>query len=125
MGRQLMNQKQLAFVFGVSGLVLAPISLFLASSYLGPEPFYEYRIADAIAFVGLSTALIALWCAWSLGLVALVIAGVLSRRWLFALLVAAICSNYLFASVSGYFYDLEHFMLSPEQQTRMGIQFPE
>lgn len=108
-------------MFRWSAILLLPASIFLGFSYAGPEPFFEYRSENVLAFIGLATAGIAFWLAWSLGIVVLVIAGVLRRRWLFALLAAAIGLYVLLPTVGGYLFDLEHFMLSAEQQKRLGI----
>jgi hypothetical protein len=96
-------------------------SFYLGFSYAGPEPFFEYESGDVFAFIGLSTAGITLWLVWSLCVIALVIARVLRPWWLLSLLAAAFGIYFLLPCIGGYLYDLEHFMLSPEQQTRLGI----
>jgi hypothetical protein len=79
------------------------------------------RRSDAFTHIGLSTAAITLWAAWSIGIVALVVAGVFGRRWLISLLLPVICIFYLIMCPFGYLDDLEHFMLSPKQQERIGV----
>jgi hypothetical protein len=87
---------------------------------LRARPTTDHRI-DALAHIGLSTAAIALWIAWSLGVIGLVVGGVFGRWWLASLLVATICIFYLTICPERYLYDLENFMLSAEQQQRIGV----
>jgi hypothetical protein len=90
-------------------------------AYAGPEPLFYYHRIEALTHVGISTATIALWLAWSLGIIGLVIARIFPVRWLGGLLLAAICVFYLSCCPSGYLDDLENFMLSPEQQQRIEL----
>jgi hypothetical protein len=116
-----MSREHLGTVFIITAIFLAPVSFVLMFAYAGPEPFFDYRRSDAFTHIGLSTAAIALWVAWSIGIVGLVVAGVFGRRWLIGLLVPAICIFYLIMCPDGYLYDLEHFMLSTKQQEQIGV----
>jgi hypothetical protein len=117
------SRERLATIFFLSALVLAPASFLLVLAYAGPEPFFEYQRIDALGHIGVSTAAIALWLVWSLGVLGLIAARIFSVGWLGGLLVAATCVFYLTLCPSGYLDDLENFMLSPEQQQR--IKLPE
>jgi hypothetical protein len=116
-----MNARLVSGVLIGSALLLMLLSFGLTSSYGVHEPIYDYQREDAVAFIGLSTSVIALWLVWSLCVIALVIARVLRPWWLLSLLAAAFGIYFLLPCIGGYLYDLEHFMLSPEQQTRLGI----
>jgi O-antigen/teichoic acid export membrane protein len=116
-----MNARLVSGVLIGSALLLMLLSFGLTSSYGVHEPIYDYQREDAVAFIGLSTSVIALWLIWSLGVLALVVFGILSRWWLLALLVAAFGVFMAVCCLDGYLNDLEHYLLSPEQQTRLGI----
>jgi hypothetical protein len=96
-------------------LVCTALLLFLGSfildvSYAGPEPFEEFRRADAFWFIGGASAAIALWGAWSLSLAISVGLGVFRVRALLGLLIAVIAVYYLAADLTGYLDDLERMM---------------
>jgi hypothetical protein len=104
-----------------SAALLTLVSVFLVAAYAGPEPFFNYRRADAFTHIGIATAVIALWGAWSLAILGLVISRVFSVKWLAGLLLAAIASFYLHCCPTGYLDDLENWMLSPEQQRNIEL----
>lgn len=116
-----MNRDHLASIFLVSAVLLAPVSFGLVISYAGPEPLYEYHRSEALVHIGVSTATIALWLVWSLGIIGLIATRIFSVWWFGGLLPAAICIFYLSFCPSGYLDDLEDCMLSPEQQRRIEL----
>jgi len=105
--------------FAFSAIVLTAASFFAFMGVAGPEPFFGYRRGDAIQHIGVCSAIIGLWIAWSLGVIGFVVARLFRMRWLWGLLLAAACTFYLQAAVGGYLDDLEDFMLAPEERQQI------
>jgi hypothetical protein len=116
-----MDKKRLGAIFFTAAAILALASVYLTFAYAGLEPFFYYHRGDAVTHIGVSSSVIALWLAWSLGVVGLVVARVFHPLWLAGIAVALVCVFYLTGSPSGYLDDLENFMLSPEQQSRIEL----
>lgn len=105
--------------FALSAIALAILSFAGVMGVAGPEPFFYYSRSDAIQHIGGCSAIITLWAAWTIGVVSLVITRALNPRWLWSLMLAAICVFYLQAAVGGYLDDLEDFMLAPEERQQI------
>ncbi|MCA9147646.1 MAG: hypothetical protein KDA92_00035 [Planctomycetales bacterium] len=91
--------------------MLTVASFFVVFQGASDEPYGVYRRYDALVQVGLGTALIALWCSWSVAVVVFIVAQKLPKAWLSALLWVAICLFYLSFSPVGYLKDLEQFVI--------------
>jgi hypothetical protein len=98
--------------FGLAVLMFVA-SFFLVMEYAGPEPFSEYRRADALLFVAGGAAAIAFWLAWSLALVCAMLLRALKPWALCGLLVPVVAIFYLQFCVLGYLVDLEEAGVLP------------
>ena len=104
------DRTKFAVFFVGAALLLFLGSFVLDIAYAGPEPFDEFRRADAFWFIGGASAAIALWFAWSLGLAIAVASRVFRARALLGLLIATIAAYYLATTLTGYLDDLERMM---------------
>lgn len=112
-----MIREHLGFSFGVCSGALLVASIALILAYAVPEPFEEYHRSDVLVFLGVSSAVVALWLVWSVLLSLAIAGGVLMKRWLFGLLLPVICIFYLQFCPLGYLDDMEDFMLrKPAEQ---------
>ena len=115
---QSMGRDYTRIAFSLSAAVLFCASFIECLAYAGPEPFFEYHRIDAILHIGVSSALIALWIAWSLGIVVAVATRMLGVKWLGCLLIAAVCIFYLILCPLGYLGDLEDYIMPHYQQQK-------
>src|SRR2546423_5895179 len=96
------SRTQLNVAFALIAAALSVASLVVVFQGANDEPYMGYRQYDAVVQVGVGTALMVLWCCWSLSVVVLVGARKLPVWWLALLLWAAICLFYLSFSPLGY-----------------------
>lgn len=96
--------------------VLSLASLMVVAQGAADEPYTVYRRSDALAQLGVGTALMVLWGCVALAVVVLVAARKLSAAWLLLLIWAALCLFYLSYSPRGYVQDLERFVIPTAAQ---------
>jgi hypothetical protein len=106
-----MRRPDVSIAFGSIVVVMTLFSWATVIQGAHDEPYESFRRSGAFSQMIVGTALISFWLCLSLAIIALVGAGQMSRRWLMALLWAAICIFYLAACPLGYLYDLEHFII--------------
>jgi len=105
-----MNRPLVNLALLTAAIVLSFVSFVLVLNGATDEPYEAYRANDAFEQLVIGTALIALWCCYSVVVVTLVATQRITRDWLVIIVWAAICVFYLSCCPLGYVHDLDHFI---------------
>jgi hypothetical protein len=104
-----MNRFQPQLLLAATGLALSVVSFCVVLQSASDEPYFEFRVTDAVVQVGGAMVLMLLWFQLAIALVFGVVRRRVSQRWLALVLWVFICEFYLLAGMSGYVQDIARF----------------
>lgn len=90
----------------VTAAALLGASVWVAFRGANDEPYVTFRASDAIIQIGVASALIAFWIAWSIFVTADVHKRRKPRFWLLALILSGLAILLLYQSPAGYVSDI-------------------
>ena len=92
-----------------ANIALTLVSFYVVVKGANDEPYFSLKKADAMVQVGLGSALIAIWTAWSLTVLVLAARRVISFMWPALILWALVNVFYLSHGINGYLSDVIRF----------------